>query len=78
MGMIRATPKLQAWLTLQNWDYKILANECGCDDSFISGILSGSREASKQLMRKICDVTRLDIGELFTYDRMAEPKESDK
>lgn len=75
MGMIKVTEKLQAWLTLHNWDYKVLAKECGCDDSFISGILSGSREPSKQLMRKLCDVTRLNIGELFNYDRIAESKE---
>jgi transcriptional regulator with XRE-family HTH domain len=75
MGMIKVTNKLEAFLTLHNWDYKILAKECGCDESFISGILNGSREPSKQLIRKICDTTRMDIGDLFTYDRTAEPKE---
>jgi len=75
MGMIKVTNKLEAFLTLHNWDYKILAKECGCDESFISGILNGSREPSKQLIRKICDITRMDIGDLFSYNRMAEPKE---
>jgi len=78
MGMIKVTNKLEAFLVLHNWDYKILAKECGCDESFISGILNGSREPSKQLMRKLCDVTRMDVGDLFCYDRLTEIKDNEK
>jgi len=75
MGMIKVGKKLEAWMTLHNMDYKALAKDLGCDESFVSGILNGSREPSKQLMRKICDVARMDIGDLFVYDRNVEVKE---
>lgn len=78
MGMIKTGEKLKAWMTLHNMDYKALAKELNCDESFVSGILNGSREPSKQLIRKICDVTRMNIGDLFSYDRNAEVKDDDK
>ncbi|MCK4518527.1 MAG: helix-turn-helix transcriptional regulator [Candidatus Omnitrophica bacterium] len=75
-GMLKVTNKLKGWLELREWDNTRLAKELNYSDSLISLVLNGEQEPSKQMMKKLCFLTGLDVGDLFFCDRSVESKDS--
>lgn len=71
MGMIKVSEKLEGWLKLTGWSYADLAKAVNYDEGRICSILKGTEEPSKQVMKKIMDITCLGV-ELFYYDRNAK------
>lgn len=76
-GAFRITEKLSGWLDLKNWTKTKLAEELGCDESLISQWMNKDKpkHPSWQMLRKLCELTGLDISELLTFDRDIEQED---
>lgn len=46
-----------------------IATHIGVSPSLLSKVISGVRQATPNLQRKLCDLTGYDVGDLFTYKR---------
>jgi len=77
MGMIKISDSLKVWLQAREWNQRELAQALNYDEGVLSQVLSGEAEPSKQLMRKLMDLTGFDFGKgsLFIYDKNANPKD---
>ena len=51
--------KLESWLRLKDWNLSKLANALNYDIGNLSKILSGEKEPSKQIMKKLMRITGL-------------------
>lgn len=69
VGAIVLTPKLSQWLELKGWEQKDLAQEIGEDRTLVSMWFNGKRTPTDRQKMKLCLITGLDIGDLFTFDR---------
>jgi len=69
--MIKVNETLRRWLEIRNWSNRELAEAIGYDEGAISKVINGKKEPSKQLMKKLMDLTGLDFGResLFVYER---------
>ena len=59
--------KVSSFLELRGWSQRDLAKELGYDESYISKILVGEAEPSKQFMKAIMGLTGAGM-ELFVYE----------
>jgi len=82
MGMIRLKKDvIESWLsnkTTPPKNFEEMAIAMNISASLFSLILSGKRQITPNVLRKICDLTGYDIGDLCYYDRTKEPEEDDK
>ncbi|MBI5872729.1 MAG: helix-turn-helix transcriptional regulator [Candidatus Omnitrophica bacterium] len=83
MGMIRFKKEvIESWLSKKTTSPKTfeeVASTINVSPSLFSLILSGKRQITPNVLRKICDLTGYDVGDLCYYDRTKEPEEdSDK
>ena len=72
MGMIKISEGLKLWLRGRQWSQRELAKALNnYDEGVISKVLNGEMEPSKQLMKKLMDLTGYDFGRgsLFTYEK---------
>lgn len=72
MGMIKISEGLKLWLQGREWSQRELAEALNnYDEGIISKVLSGEMEPSKQLMKRLMDLTGYDFGKgsLFTYEK---------
>lgn len=72
MGMIKISEGLKLWLEGRKWNQRELAEALNnYDEGVISKVLNGEMEPSKQLMKKLMDLTGYDFGRgsLFTYEK---------
>lgn len=67
LGTIRASTRFKGWIQMVGWDYKELAKRCGYNEAFMSSVITGEVEPSKQLMKKLMNLTCMGM-ELFEYD----------
>ena len=69
--MIKVNDSLKQWLEIRHWTNRDLANAIGYDEAIISKVINGEEEPSKQLMKKLMDITGFDFGKgsLFVYER---------
>lgn len=82
-GAFRITEKLTQWLQLKSWDQKQLADALKCDESEISQWCVGKKKdeiknlkhPSWQLLRKLCELTGLDVSEVLTFDRSLDQED---
>lgn len=74
--MIRARPAIKLWRDkIRGITNEQLAKELSegrryhYDTEWISSIVNGDREPSKQLMKKFCLLLGCDFGDIWTFDR---------
>lgn len=81
MGMIRIRKKtIEAWLKNKSTPPRTLKEvsvHLGISQSLLSYILSDKRQVTPNVLRKLCDLTGYDVGDLCFYDRTKE-SENDK
>lgn len=77
-GAFKTKNTLQEWLKIKGWTQRDLAAEIPCDETLISLILTGSRHPSWQMLRRLCFLTGLDVGDIIYFDRDAEQDDSEK
>jgi len=79
MGAIRLKKEvIEAWLkgkTTFPQSIEELAQHVDISSSLLSMIFSGDRQATPNVIRKLCEATGYDVGDLCFYDRNKEPKE---
>lgn len=87
MAMIRVRPTLRQWLDTKimhedsgprKWSYDDLAKAINVSESLLRKVMSGHANVTTNLVMKICAYTNYDLGELFFFDRVAEPGENGK
>lgn len=83
MSMIRIKKDvIDSWLKNKSTPprtYEEVAEQLNISPSLFSLILSDKRQVTPNVLRKLCDLTGYDIGDLCFYDRTKEPEEdSDK
>jgi len=72
VGTIKISEGLRLWLRGREWNQRELAEALNnYDEGVISKVLSGEMEPSKQLMKRLMDLTGYDFGRgsLFTYEK---------
>lgn len=77
-GAFKVTEKLKKWLELKGWTQRQFADELGCDESVVSRFMDPNTPAhpSWQMLRKLCIMTGLGIGEILAFDRNEDQEES--
>lgn len=79
MGMIRIKKEvLESWLKNKSTpprNFEELASCINVSQSLLSYILSDQRQVTPNVLRKLCDLTGYDVGDLCYYDRTKEPEE---
>lgn len=55
--------------------YEEVSEYLGISMSLFSKIMSGIRQVTPNVLRKLCDLTGYDIGDICFYDKNTEPKE---
>lgn len=73
MSMIRIKKDtLDSWLknkTTPPRNYEEVAEHLNISPSLLSLILSDKRQVTPSVLRKLCDLTGYDVGDLCFYDR---------
>lgn len=67
--------KMELYLEWAGYNQKEFAEKLGVDPSLFSLVLTGKRECSTAMMRRICKVAGLkgtELGKLFWFDNEAE------
>lgn len=52
-----------------------IANHIGVSVSLFDKIMMGIRQVTPNVLRKLCELTGYDVGDLATFDRNREPEE---
>jgi len=82
MGMVIAKKEvIKNWLSNKISSPKSIdevAVQIGVSPSLLYKIIEGDRQITPNVLRKLCELTGYDVGDLATYDRNKEPKEEDK
>ena len=82
MGMVRIRKDvLENWLRNKATSPRTIeeiAAHINVSHSLLSLIISGKRQLTPKIQRKLCDLTGYDIGDICYYDRNSEHKEGDK
>lgn len=81
MAMVRIKPGvIENWLknksTPPNTQDEV-AKVCNISGAHLSYMLSGKRQPTTAVLRKLCELTGYDIGDIAFFDRNKEP-ESDE
>lgn len=69
---------INAWLRNKSTPPKTfeeVANHINISLSLFSLILSDKRQVTPNVLRKLCELTGYDVGDLCFYDRNKEPEE---
>jgi len=84
-GAFKVTDKLEQWMKLKGWNQRQLAKELDYDEAAIARWLPKKKEdeektkipehPSWQMLRKLCILTGLDIGDLLTFDKDIEQED---
>lgn len=73
MGMLRVRKKIiKAWLKNKSTPPRTLKEmsvHLGISQSLLSYILSDKRQITPNVLRKLCDLTGYDVGDICYYDR---------
>lgn len=79
MGMIRIKKEvITTWLSNKTTPPRTIeeiAKTIKVDPSLLFMILSDKRQITPNVLRKLCDLTGYDVGDLCFYDRNKEPEE---
>lgn len=79
MSMIRIKKEvIDSWLknkTTPPRNYEEVAEQLNVSPSLLSLILADKRQITPNILRKLCDLTGYDVGDLCFYDRNKEPEE---
>lgn len=79
MGMIRIKEEvIKSWLSNKSTSPKTMeevAEQIGISQSLLSYILDGKRQVTPNVLRKLCELTGYDVGDLCYYDRTKEFEE---
>jgi len=79
MGMIRMRKEvLETWLKNKSTPprtFEEVADQIGISQSLLSYILADKRQVTPTVLRKLCELTGYDVGDICTYDRNKEPEE---
>ncbi|MHB8155046.1 MAG: helix-turn-helix domain-containing protein [Candidatus Omnitrophota bacterium] len=82
MGMIIIKKEvLESWLKNKSTpprNFGETADFLGISQALFSYILSGKRQVTPNVLRKLCDLTGYDVGDLCSYDRTKEPTEDNE
>lgn len=76
-GAFKVTEKLLQWSELKGWTQRQLAEALNYDEAAVSRWFDkeSPEHPSWQMMKKLCLLTGLNIGDLLTFDRVAEQKD---
>jgi transcriptional regulator with XRE-family HTH domain len=79
MGMIRLKEEvIKSWLknkTTPPRTIEELAEFMKVEPSLLYMIFKDERQVTPNVLRRLCDITGYDVGDLCTYDRSKEPKD---
>jgi len=79
MGMIRVKKEvLENWLKNKSTpprNFDEMADSLGISQSLLSLIIADKRQVTPSVLRKLCELTGYDVGDLCSYDRSKEPEE---
>ena len=79
MGIIRLKVEvIKNWLknkTTPPRNSEEMADQLGISQSLFSMILSDKRQVTPSVLRKLCELTGYDVGDLCFYDRSRDPVE---
>lgn len=80
MSMIRIREEVvKSWLknkTTPPRTIEELANEMKVEPSLLYMIFSDDRQVTPNVLRRLCEITGYDVGDICFFDRNKEPKES--
>jgi len=80
MGMLKLKKDvIRAWLknkTAPPRTIEELAEEAKLEPSSLYMIFKGDREATSNVLRRLCETMGLDVADICFFDRNKEPKES--
>lgn len=63
---------LESWLKNKSTpprNFDEMADQLNVSQSLLSMILSGKRQVTPNILRKLCDLTGYDVGDLCFYDK---------
>lgn len=79
MGMIRVKKEvLENWLKNKSTPPRTLeemSETLGISKSLLYSIIGDERQVTPSVLRKLCELTGYDVGDLCFYDRNKEAKE---
>ena len=52
-----------------------IAESINVSPSLLYKIIEGNRQVTPNVLRKLCDLTGYDVGDICTYDRNKEPED---
>ena len=67
--MFKTTQKLKQWMKIKGWTQRRLAKEMGYHETDLSVVLNGHKPPSWAMLKKLCLLTGLDVGDIITYQR---------
>lgn len=81
MGMIRLKEEvIRSWLknkTTPPRTIEELAESMKIEHSLLYMIFKDERQVTPNILRRLCEATGYDVGDICFYDRNKEPKEQD-
>jgi len=79
MGMICVKKEvIKNWLVSKITPPKSIeeiAESINVSPSLLYKIIEGNRQVTPNVLRKLCDLTGYDVGDICTYDRNKEPED---
>jgi transcriptional regulator with XRE-family HTH domain len=79
MGMITIKKEvIKNWLVSKITPPKSIeeiAESINVSPSLLYKIIEGNRQVTPNVLRKLCDLTGYDVGDICTYDRNKEPED---
>ena len=80
MGLIRLKVEvIKSWLANKSTPprtYEEIAEYLNVSKSLFSKMISGIRQVTPNILRKLCDLTGYDIGDICFYDKTANYKKN--
>lgn len=71
---------LESWLKNKSTSprtFEEMAIQLNVSQSLLSMILANKRQITPSVLRKLCDLTGYDVGDICFYDRAKEPEIND-
>jgi transcriptional regulator with XRE-family HTH domain len=79
MGMLQIKKEvIENWLSNKSMSPKTceeISEHLNISPSLFSLMLSGKRQITPNVLRKLCELTGYDVGDLCFYDRNKEPED---